>query len=577
MAYAVIANLHPIYGLYAGIVSAIVGSFFLSSRHVVTGPTATVSLIVAGILYGVEADPEIAVIYLGIMTGIFQVLFYFLQLGNLARFVSDAVVLGFVVGSACVIVGGQVMSMVGAPSIRSSYFVIRLYYGVKELLLKPATINQLSIAVGGSTVFLLFALRWIDKRIPSSLLLLLAGALMSWWFHLDQYGVEIVGKIPSAVPSLSLPDTSNLYLVEELFGGALALALFGSVQCVSIGKSIAGLSRETLDENRELLGQGLANVFVGFLNGYPVAASFSRSFLNFNVGASTQLSTLLCGVLIATLTAVGSTIIYYVPLAVLAGIIIVVVIDVIEIEETYTVLTTTLEDRIAFLSTFLGVLLLQLDLAIYLGVAVSLVLYLREATRLDLKEYIVDKNGNLKHITHPSERLEPRVSVIDVNGEAFFGSADQIQDRVRELCENSDSLRVIILRMKNAGNIDITGAAVLRQIAMELRENGKTLMLCGTTPRVREVLEQANVTDVIGEDKILVAQKSLLESTKAALNRAQEHIDDVLEGEIDRDEEDPSLEHTMEDLDASGEEDGDQDPIKDEKHTVDDPMEDPNH
>jgi SulP family sulfate permease len=252
-----------------------------------------------------------------------------------------------------------------------------------------------------------------------------------------------------------------------------------------------------------------------------------------------------------------------------------VVLDVIDLNETYSMLTATLGDRIAFLSTFLGVLFLQIDFAIYLGVGVSLVLYLREATRLDLREYVVDEDGNLKHITDPSERLDPDVAVIDVNGEAFFGSADQIQQRVRDLYEESDELQVIILRMKNAGNIDITGAAVLRQIALELEDNGMTLMLCGTTPRVREVLEEANVTEIIGEDKILVAQKNLLESTRAALERAQEHIDEVLEGELDREEEDPSLKHTMEDLD-DGAEEGNQDPIETEKQTVDDHPEDSN-
>lgn len=571
MAYAVIANLHPIYGLYAAIVTAVVASLFVTSRHLVTGPTATVSIIVAGILYGVDLPPATAVIYLSLLVGVLQVLFYFLQVGNLARFVSDAVIAGFVMGSALVIIGGQLLTLLGAPESRSAYFFVRLYSGLRALASDPTIIPMNSLVLGGGTVALLLVLRWVDRRLPASLILLLLGSLAAWWFQFEQYGISVVGELPSSLPRLTLPSVLDLQAVEQLFAGALALALFCVVQDVSIAKSIANRTRDTINENRVLLGQGFANVAAGLFSGYPVAASFSRSFLNQTIGGVTQLSALLSGVFVAVLTAAGASLIYFVPLPVLTGIIIVVVAEVVEVEEVLSAWRTTMQDRIAFLTTFLGVIFLQLDFAIYMGVAVSLILYLREATRLDLKEYIVDDEGNLKHITSAGERMEPRVAVIDVNGEAFFGAADQIQQRVRELCEESKELRVIILRMKNAANFDVTGATVLRSIAEELRDRGKTLMLCGTTPQIREVLKQASVSDVIGEDKILVAQKNLLESTKSALERAQDHIDEVLEGELEREEEDPSLEHTMEDLADDIEEEEEQDPIEQEKHTADEP------
>lgn len=568
MAYAIIAQLHPIYGLFAGIITPILAGLFMTSRHVVTGPTATVSLIVAGILFEVDVPPQTVVIYLGLMVGVFQVLFYFLNIGNLARFVSDAVVSGFVHGSAVVIIGGQFLSVVGAPEVRSAYFIMRIWKGVRGLWNDPSMMNQVTVVIGISTVILLGLLRWWSKRVPSSLLLLLIGAFFSWWLNLQQYDVEIIGNIPSLVPTMTLPSVDTVYLFENLFSSALALSLFCCVQCLSVAKSIAVQARDDIRPNRELLGQGLANATVGIFSGYPVGASFSRSFLNFNLGGRTQLSAISSGIFVAIVTIIGAPIIYYVPMAVLFGIVIVVVAEVIEIEEAQRIWAATIQDRVAFLTTFFGVILLKLDFAIYLGVAVSLIFYLREATRLDMKEYIVDHEGELKHITSAAERQEPRVAVIDVNGEAFFGAADQIKERIGDLCDESDQLRVIILRMRNVTNFDITGATVLKSIAQNLRKKDRTLMLCGTTPGIRGILEEAGVAEEIGEDKILVAQKNMLESTKAALERAQNHVDEVLEGALDREEEEPTLDHTMEDLADDIEDEKVQDPIRREKNTV---------
>jgi anti-anti-sigma factor len=198
---------------------------------------------------------------------------------------------------------------------------------------------------------------------------------------------------------------------------------------------------------------------------------------------------------------------------------------------------------------------LKLDWAIYAGVAVSLVLYIRKATRLDLKEYIVDETGQLKQITDYEDRIEPDLAFIDVNGETFFGSADQIKERIEKICTESDDIKVIILRMKNAMNLDITGAMVLKDIAQMLKERKKTLMVSGATPQIREVLQEAGVAEVIGQDKILVAQKSLLASSRQAIDRARAHIDSVLEGSTSREEEeDHPTQHTLERLEEVVEE-----------------------
>lgn len=570
MAYAMIAGLHPVYGLYAAIITAIVGGLLITSRHVVIGPTAKISLVVGGILYGVTGmEPTVAVVLLGLMVGFVQVGFFVLGLGNLARFVSESVISGFIIGGAIVIVGDQILKLLGPEKVKSPYFAVRVYESISELFLNPTLFHLPTFIIGAATVVVLIGLRLWNDNIPGSLIVLIIAGTFSWSVGLERFNVELIGSIPALTPTLSLPPLNSFQEISQLISGAIALALLCSVQGVSIARSIASTTLQPVNENQELLGQGMANIGAALFTGFPISASFSRSFLNFKLGARTQLSSILSGFFVAVLTAAGAGFLFYVPIPVLTGLVIVVVGEVIEVDEPLSILSSTVPDRLAFLATALGVLFLTLDMAIYLGVAVSLIFHLRKSTNLDLKEYIVTEDDRLKQIDDPNQRLYDDIALIDVNGEAFFGAATQLKDRVQTLCAHSEDLRVIILRMKNATNVDITAVAILRELALELKGQDRTLMLCGATPAIRDVLDEAGVTEIIGEDKILVAQKTLLESTRSAIERARSHIDDVLEGSDERTDEEPPLDHTMEDLDDQV--DKEQDPIEDEKHGPDEP------
>ncbi len=565
MAYALLAGLEPVAGLYAGMVGVVVASVLGGSRYVITGPTANVSLVVGGVLLTVS-NPGEAVLILTLLVGGFQILFAVLRLGNLAKFVSRPVVTGFITGVICVIVGEQFLAMAGFSGGESPYFAKRLYVAFSSIIAGEA-ITYPSLFVGIASILLMIIFRRIHERFPAGLVTIVVGGTVAYFLGWEaNEAIEIVGDIPSGLPTPVLPEL-NPERFADLFPGAMAITILATVQTVSVTKSIASESLETVDENQDLIGQGASNIFSGIFGGYPVCASFSRSYFSYSIGSRTRMAGVICGAGIALVTAFATDLARYIPKAVLYGLIVVVVWEGFPWNDIKVAMTATRRDRGAFLTTFLTFLFLKVDWAIYAGVGVSIVLYVWKATSLDLKEYIVDEEGELKHIMDYNDRIDPRVALIEVSGEAFFGSADQIRDRINELCEESDELRVIVLRMKNAMNLDITGAQVLKEIAMELRDRDKTLMLSGTTPDVREVLDESDVDDVIGQDKILVAQKDLLASTRQAIERAQSHIDDVLEGEEERGEEDPPLKHTMEDLESAeeGEEEHEQDPVEEEK------------
>lgn len=569
MAYALIANLDPIYGLYAGFTAVIVGSMFSSSEHLIIGPGGTICLVVGSIISSLNGlAPTAAVIYLSILVGCFQLGFSFLRLGNLARFVAQSVITGFIVGSAIVIIGDQVIFLlqVSGSATDSPYFIVRVYRTLSEVVFR-GSLPYRTLGLGLGSILFMVALRSIHYRMPAGLLTILIGAFVSYYFQFGEQGVQIVRSIPSSLPRLTLPELS-IGNFRAMFSGALALTLLGSVQAVSIARSIASSTRQSIDENQELFGLGLANIVTGLFQGFPVSASFSRSFFNFNAGAKTRISGVCCGIFILLTILYAGPVAYFIPKALLAALIIVVISDILDWQEIRVAFGTTYRDQWAFLATLVSVMIFKLDTAIYLGVGVSLILYLRKASHLDLKEYIVDEKGELKHIVDHRDRVESRVALIDVNGEAFFGAADLIKKRIKNLVDESDNLRVIVLRMKNAMNLDITGVLTLEDIALTLKEQNRTLMLCGVTPGIRDVLEESGVADVIGEDKILVAQTSLLESTRQAIDRAQAHIDSVLEGEESRSEESEApMKHTMEQV-KDEEKDGEHEnesPIQDER------------
>ncbi|MFB6356102.1 MAG: SulP family inorganic anion transporter [bacterium] len=555
IAFAIIANLDPIYGLYAGIVGPIMGSLFASSRQGITGPSAIISLIVGGTLVSVSsASPAAAVIVLTLLVGLIQLLFGVLQIGDLARYISYAVITGFITGGAIVIIGDQLGPVLGIETGQTPYFYARFVKLVTGVIYS-GNVHGLSLAMGSGVVIFIVGTRLIDERIPGIFLSIVLAGFVSYFFEFSQYDIELIGHIPASMPTLRFPPLS-MGVFSDLFGGALALALLASVQSISIAKSIATTTLEPLDENQELFSQGMANATTGLFGGFPVAMSFTRSFLSYQTGATTQLAGVMSGVIVGLIVLLFAPLAYFIPMSALAGAIIVLGYDILDFDQIKMSLQTTRRDQIAFLATVAFVVFLKLDTAIYAGVVLSLILQIRKATHVDIEEHVMDEEGNMRKIQSADERIHPNVALIDVSGETFFASAERIKSHIRDMIDESSEIRVVILRLKNAANLDITGAIMLKQIAEELQERNRALLICGTTEHIEEILEESGVAEIIGRDKILIAQKSLLESTQQAMHRARSFVEafedlqvekeEELEKDEDIDEDNPPLKYTLE-------------------------------
>jgi len=547
MADAIIVGVNPVYGLYAGVVGAIAGSAAGSARNHIAGPSATVSVVVAGILFQLGHlgySSATILLYLGLMVGGIQIILALLKLGKLVQFVSLSVMTGFVTGSALVIIGDQLPTLLALDKPESPYFFERLIKMFAQVWVM-GEFYFYPLLLGLGTVLVIIIIRRLPTNFPAILGSLLLFTTLSYIFGLEELaGIDVVGSLPAGLPALeiSLPPP---YFFVELFGPALALAILASVQGLAIAKSLAIKTSEPLAESQELLGLGVANFLCGPGRGFPISGSFTRSFLNYTSGGQTKMSGVFLGIIMVVAIYLLYPLFAFIPYPVLAGLILVVAFDIVDWDQIKVVASTTRRDRIVFVGTMFSVIMLKLDQAIYLGMIASLVLHVRKAARLDMKELIVTEDGKLKTINDADERVHPKIAFIDVIGEAFFGSADLLKYRIQQLITRSPELKVIVLRMKNAMNLDITGALALKDIARNLREQGRTLMICGATPHTQEILEESNAASDIGRDKILVAQKSLLTSTRQAIDRAPAHIDNVLDGEKPRGEESPPLKYTM--------------------------------
>ncbi len=549
MADAIIVGVNPVYGLYAGVVGAIGGSAAGSARNHIAGPSATVSVVVAGVLFQLGHlgySTATILLYLGLMVGGIQIILALLKLGKLVQFVSLSVMTGFISGSAMVIIGDQLPTLLAIDKPESPYFFERLIKMFAQVwVMEQFYFYPLLLGLG--TVAVIIIIRRLPTKFPAILGSLLLFTILSYGLGWEKLaGIEVVGALPRGLPALDFSIPRPAFFAE-LFGPALALALLASVQGLAIAKSLAIKTSEPLAESQELLGLGVANFLCGPGRGFPISGSFTRSFLNYTSGGKTKMTGVFLGIIMLVAIYLLYPLFAYIPYPVLAGLILVVAFDIIDRDQIKVVASTTRRDRIVFMGTMFSVIMLTLDQAIYLGMVASLVLHVRKAARLDMKELIVTEEGKLKTIDDADERVHPKIAFIDVIGEAFFGSADLIKYRIQQLISRSPELKVIVLRMKNAMNLDITGALALKEIARNLREQGRTLMICGATPHTQEILEESNAAGAIGRDKILVAQKSLLTSTRQAIERAQIHIDEVLDGEKHRSEESPPLKYTMSD------------------------------
>jgi SulP family sulfate permease len=521
IAYALIAGLPPAMGLYAAGLPVVIGSLMRSSRHAITGPTNAVSLLVSSMFLGmVDADPLVKATTLAFLVGLIQLSAGVLRLGALIDYLSRPVLLGFVTGAGILIGAGQLHNATRTPRPHGHNLFARLADWASAL--PDAHLASVGIALG--CVLIVVVLRRIDRRIPSATVVMIGATALSMIFDWRAAGVRTVADISpvtAGLPPLSIP---SLGAAAELLPLAAATAMLSLVETSAVARSIASRTGHRVDITFEFIGEGLANLTAAFCSGYPTAGSLSRSSLNEAAGAKSRLAGISHGVMVLIVLASLGSLVNHTPIACLAGILFVVAWRLVELHDIRRTLGSHWGDRLTFLSTLAATWFLHLDQAIYLGVALSLVMFLRQERMLSVRDLVFDTDGRLRDVAF-EPRHDPRLSMcqsihmVNLEGPMFFGAASELSSVLSEIILHRQT-QVLVLRLKRTDDIDVTTALMLEEVALRLREQGRQLVLVGMRDGAMKLLRGTGVARELGPENLFPSEPRWYAAMEGALRHS---------------------------------------------------------
>lgn len=500
IAYAMIAGLPPEYGLYTAIITPIVAGLFGSSLHLISGPTAAISIVVLSVTSGVAevGSPEFvtSVLTLTLLAGLIQFGFGLARFGSLVNFISHTVVLGFTAGAAILIGTSQLKYVMGLDVPRGSSFIDTWV----SLLHQLGDTHLLAFAIAVVTFLTTLAVRKIHKKLPNMLVGMAAGSLFCWLLDGQNKGIALVGELPAKLPGLSTPDLSS-EMLSALFPGALAVAVLGLVEAVSIARAIAIRSGQRIDGNQEFIGQGLSNMVGGMFSCYAGSGSFTRSGANYDAGAQTPVAAIFAALILILILLFLPQLTAYLPLPAMGGAILLIAWNLIDGHHIKQILRSNKQEASVLLVTLLSTLFIELEFAIYVGVILSLILYLRRTSRPALMEVApksIEAGTDLRSVTRFDLSECPEIKVIRIDGSVFFGAVDHIQQQIRTLWDRSDSGCHLLLHCPGVNFIDIAGAEMFLQESQRLRQSGGELSFCGMKNTVKDELESSGYLEKLG-------------------------------------------------------------------------------
>jgi sulfate permease, SulP family len=513
MAYAALAGMPPITGLYAGLVALVVYALLGSSSHLSYGPVAIIGLLTAtGVGPLADGDPvRFAALAgtLALMVGAIHVLLGLLRFGAVVELIAHPVIVGFTGAAGIVIALTQAKDLLGIDVERSE----RAVEAIGAVVAMIGDTHPATFAVGAATVALLLAGRRFAPRFPTALLAVVLGVGATLLLGLDAAGVRSVGEIPAGLPRPTLPGLVSADLVA-LLPTAIVVALLSFAESISIGKAIAGRSRETLDANRELLASGAANAAAGLAGGFPVAGSFSRSFLTFSARGRTQAAGLVAAAVLALTLTVLTPLLEPLPRAVLAAIVFVTVIGLVDVAEARRIARVDRTDGAVLGITFVATLTLGVELGLATGIVVNLLLYMRRSMRPDV--VVLSRLRGTEEFRNCTRHdgVEPDLDglILRIDGPLDFLSARTITTRVREQVAARPDLDWIVLDCSSMSSLDATGLHALHELQLQLRAAGVRLQLATLRGPQRDIVRRA---DLAGDLLEQAASESIDEALAA--------------------------------------------------------------
>ena len=521
VAFATIAGLPPEYGLYTAMVVPIIAALFGSSFHLVSGPTTAISIVVFATVskHAVVGSDEFVAMALTLtfLAGVYQLAFGLAKFGMLVNFVSHNVVIGFTTGAALLIATSQIPYMLGIEIFRGFGFTntwFTLYENFTEL-------NIFVLIVGLSTLSSAILVKLFKPKYPNLLIGMFVGGLVAALLSGLTDAIKTVGEIPALLPPLSMPNFS-LNTLKSLAPGAFAIALLGLIEAVSISRSVATKSYQRSKPSQEFVGQGLSNIIGSFFSSYASSGSFTRTGINYEAGARTPLSAIFSALILVLIVLLVAPLMKYLPLAAMAGVILLVAYNLIDFQHIKKTFKFSKSEASIFLVTFLSTLLLELEFAIYLGVLLSLMLFIAktaapEVHTLAFESGPEESDRKLRTIRTTPLTQCPQLKIIRIDMSIYFGSINHIQNQINQIVDNQRIFHILIVA-SGVNFIDLAGVEGLLAENHRLRELGGSLYFVSVKDSVSEFLHKVHFIEQIGED-------NFFESKSQAIHNIYDKLD----------------------------------------------------
>jgi SulP family sulfate permease len=524
VAFATIAGMPPQYGLYTGMIPAVIAALFGSSWLLVSGPTTAASLVLFSSL-SMHAEPGSgAYVQLALtvtfMVGLIQLSMGLVRFGSLVNFISHSVVVGFTAGAALLIIASQVKYVFGLSYASSTHFQDMF----RDVLLNINDYNPYAMLVGGVTLASGALIKHCMPTFPYLLVAMVAGSLtalgLSAAFGAEHTNIAAIAALPATVPPLSYP-VLTFENIKLLTPTAFAMALFALTEAISIARSLADRTGRELDGNQEFIGQGLSNIFGSFASGYVATGSFNRSGMNYEAGAKTPMAAIFAGLFLIPVVLFCAPLTAYLPKAALAGILFLVAWRLIDPQRIIKIARTSVAETIIVASTFFATLFLELQFAILLGILLSLAIYLNRTSHPHIKERVPNPQAVARSfVTDLSLPQCPQLKIVRIDGSLYFGAVNHVRAVLHELLAASPGQKHLLIVGSGINFIDMAGADFLVSLARERRAAGGDLYFHDMKEDVCSNFKFSGYLLEIGQENIFTSKKEAIQEIYQRLDRS---------------------------------------------------------
>ena len=504
MAYAMIAGLPPVFGLYAALIPQVIYGILGTSRQLSVGPVAMDSLLVASglgalSLSGIDEYISMA-IFLALFMGAIQFILGVVRMGFLVNFLSKPVISGFTSAAALIIGLSQLKHLLGTQIERSNQIHILLLNALKTI----DQTNLVALGLGIAAIVVIKALKRLHNRIPGALIVTVSGIVITYVFRLDQLGLSIVQEVPSGLPSFGVPTVAQ-DRIGELFTIAMTLALIAFMEAISVAKAIE--EKHKLNEvkpNQELIALGLSNVVGALFQSYPTTGGFSRTAVNDQAGANSTLASFISAAIVGLTLLFLTPLFYYLPNTVLAAIIMVAVFGLIDFHYPRTLWKNRKDEFALLIFTFIITLTVGIKEGILFGVLLSLLLLVYRSSsphfavlaRVNNSPYYRNVRRFSSEVT-----IDPAILLFRFDGQLYFGNKDYFKSSLLEAMEERGaSLKHLVLNVEPMNYIDSSAAFMLRQLFEDLKSKGISISIAGPIGPIRDILKRSGIVSLLGEE-----------------------------------------------------------------------------